>query len=582
MKAVKFADGTFLPIFNTERISVNEGELHQYALQSAFVAIGYSGQYKFASPTESFTKTDLAGNVWTFTLESPSSLRITIVNGNTTIYNSALPSNYDTASGWVYYLTLYEESDNDVTVGFARRRPSAMRSFDLVNSRADGSYIDGVFGNNNFTDDLENILNDPRRVYISMRNNLTTGGSFVSTIGVIKRNSTQTVIDYDYYVAPYNAGQGTSVYAVLPKTTIIDELPPPVPEDTDPYGQLDGESDLTGDTVAIPGDPGLSVTSTGIVGLFSPTSQQMQDLADFMWTDFGGTGTTVEDILSEIVQALKRSISNPLDYVIGLNIIPSQGLSKGASKVIRFGFMSSGVAMPELNSQFFTVDCGTLSFDYLCGNTFLDYAPYSKFSIYLPYIGVKEVDANDFVGHTIGVKYKGDVVTGGLTAFITKDGSVMYQYSGSCALNIPLTADNWGSTISAAINVATAIVGAASMPGAGLAASAAKVGKAAVGATVSNVAANPSLLSPQVSRSGAISGGAGAIGVQRPYVIREAVRFHSTAKFNTLTGYPSYYFRSLADVTGYTVVYDCHLENIPATDGEIREIEQLLAGGVIL
>ena len=353
-------------------------------------------------------------------------------------------------------------------------------------------------------------------------------------------------------------------------------------EPVDPYSEIDGESDIPGDTVAIPGDPALSVTSTGIVGLFSPTAAQMQLLADFMWTDFGGTGTTVEDILSEIVQALKRSISNPLDYVIGLNIIPSQGLSKGSSKVIRFGFVSSGVAMPELNSQFFTVDCGSISFDYLCGNTFLDYAPYSKFSIYLPYIGVKEVDANDFVGHTIGVKYKGDVVTGGLTAFITKDGSVMYQYSGSCALNIPLTADNWGSTISAAINVATAVVGAASIPGAGLAASAAKAGKAAIGATVSNVAANPSLISPQVARSGAISGGAGAIGVQHPYVIREAVRFHSTANFNTLTGYPSYYFRSLADVTGYTVVYDCHLENIPATDGEIREIEQLLEGGVIL
>lgn len=367
---------------------------------------------------------------------------------------------------------------------------------------------------------------------------------------------------------------------IAPWVTLFNANAPAEP--VDPYSEIDGESDLIGDTVAIPGDPALSVTSTGIVGLFSPTSQQMQDLADFMWTDFGGTGTTVEDILGEIVQALKRSISNPLDYVIGLNIIPSQGLSKGSSKVIRFGFMSSGVSMPELNSQFFTVDCGSISFDYLCGNTFLDYAPYSKFSIYLPYIGVKEVDANDFVGHTIGVKYKGDVVTGGLTAFITKDGSVMYQYSGSCALNIPLTADNWGSTISAAINVATAVISAASMPGAGLAASAAKAGKAAVGATVSNVAANPSLLSPQVSRSGAISGGAGAIGVQHPYVIREAVRFHSTSHFNTLTGYPSYYFRSLADVTGYTVVYDCHLENVPATDGEIREIEQLLESGVIL
>lgn len=302
----------------------------------------------------------------------------------------------------------------------------------------------------------------------------------------------------------------------------------------------------------------------------------MQLLADFMWTDFGGTGTTVEDILKEVVEALKRSISNPLDYIIGLNIIPSQGLSVGAAKVVRFGFISSGVSMPQLANQYFTVDCGTLSFDTVCGDTFLDYAPYSKFSIYLPYIGFKDVDPNDFVGHTIGVVYHGDCVTGGVTAYITKDGTVMYQYSGCCALNVPLSADNWGETISAAINVATGIVAAAASGGAAGLAEGALKGAA-------SVAANPSLLSPQVSHSGAVSGGAGCMGVQFPFVIREAVNFHSTAGFNKSTGYPAYYYRKLGDVAGFTTVIDAHLSNIPmATQDEIAEIESLLESGVIL
>lgn len=355
----------------------------------------------------------------------------------------------------------------------------------------------------------------------------------------------------------------------------------PFIEDTDPYSDINGEDeipDLPGgsgtDDISIPQFPGLSATSTGIIGLFAPSAAQMQQLADYMWTDFGGTGTTVEDILSEVVQALKRSISNPLDYVIGLNIIPSQGLSIGASQVIKFGFTSSGVSMPRLSSQYFTVDCGTISFDYLCGNTFLDYAPYSKFSIYLPYIGVKDVDANDFVGHTIGVVYHGDTVTGGVTAYITKDGSVMYQYSGCCALNIPLSADGWGSTISGAVQIATSLVaGAATLGAAGVSLAAAK--------GAASVASNPSMLSPQVSHSGAISGGAGCMGVQYPFVIREAVRFHSTSNFNKVSGYPSYYYRSLGDVEGYTTVFDVHLENISATRGEIAEIERLLKEGVI-
>lgn len=344
----------------------------------------------------------------------------------------------------------------------------------------------------------------------------------------------------------------------------------------DPYADIDGESEIPGGgSVVIPGLPGITATSAGVLGLFAPSTSQMQLLANFMWTDFGGSGTTEVDVLKEIVEALKRAISNPLDYVTGLNIIPSQGLSIGAAQEIRFGFVNSGVSMPRITNQYFTVDCGSLSFDTLCGDTFLDYAPYSKFSIYLPYIGIKDVDANDFVGHTIGVKYHGDVVTGGVTAYITKDGSVMYQYSGCCALNVPLSADSWGATIAGTVQIATSMVaGGVSAGAAGVAAASAS--------GAANVAANPSLLSPQVAHSGAVSGSAGCMAVQYPFVIREAVRFHSTAGFQTVSGYPSYYYRTLSDVSGYTTVVDVHLRNIPATENEIAEIETLLKGGVIL
>lgn len=346
----------------------------------------------------------------------------------------------------------------------------------------------------------------------------------------------------------------------------------------DPYADLpvDGEMDIPGgDVIPIPSLPGLGAVSAGVIGLFAPSPSQMQALANYMWTDFGGTGTTVEDILSEIVEAIKRVIANPLDYVVGLNIIPSQGLSIGSDRTIRFGFTNSGVSMPQLTSQYFVVDCGTLRFDTLCGDTFLDYAPYSKFSIYLPYVGIKEVDANDFVGHTIGVVYHGDVVTGGVTAYVTKDGSVMYQYSGCCALNVPLSADGWGSTIAGAVQIATSLVAG------GFAGGAAGVAESAVKGAAA-AAANPSLLSPKVQHSGAVSGGAGCMGVQTPFVIREAVRFHTTAGMNSVSGYPSFYYKSLGSVSGYTVVLDVHLKGIPATSEEIAEIESLLKSGVVL
>ena len=350
-------------------------------------------------------------------------------------------------------------------------------------------------------------------------------------------------------------------------------------DDTDPYANLPiaGDDPIPdGDSIPEPSLPGLSAASTGIIGLFCPTVAQMQQLADFMWTDFGGQGTTVIDVLEEIVEAIKRAISNPLDYIFGLNIIPSQGLTVGASKVVKFGFVSSGVSMPVLSDHYFIVDCGSITFDVLCNDSFLDYAPYSKFSIYLPYIGFKDIDPNDCVGHTISVKYHGDAITGGLTAYVLKDGNVMYQYSGGCALNVPLSSDNWGATIASAASIATGVISAAASGGA------AGVGLAAAKGAAS-VAANPSLLSPQVMHSGAVSGAPGFMGVQYPFIVREAVNFHSTAGFNKESGYPAYYYKALSEVTGFTTVLDPHINGIPqATQGEIAEIISLLESGVIL
>lgn len=450
-----------------------------------------------------------------------------------------------------------------------------------------------VYGENvpdgyNVTYDLSNCTGDSGNPSLIPMNATITNMSFTPDSGYAF-NSGSCWIDGDGYPS------GTPVQYVFDSETgglrigpISSDITVHVHSYIDPYNNpdnpdlIDGETDIpNADSISVPSLPGIGAVSSGMIGLFNPTASQMQLLADYMWTDFGGTGSTTEDILKEIVQAIKRSISNPLDYVIGLNIIPSQGLSVGSSTSVRFGFVNSNVSMPRLTSQYFVVDCGSLSFDKLCGDTFLDYAPYSKFSLYLPYIGVKEMDANDFVGHTISILYHGDVVTGGVTAYVLKDGSVMYQYSGCCALTVPLNADSWGTTISGAIQIATTLIGGAALSSAGGGFAARRAGvMAATGAA--NIASNPSLLSPQVMRSGAISGGAGCMASQKPFVIREAVRFHTTEGFNTITGYPSYYYRPLSSMHGFTSVLDVHLHGIPGTHEELAEIEDLLKEGVIL
>lgn len=351
----------------------------------------------------------------------------------------------------------------------------------------------------------------------------------------------------------------------------------------DPYEGLDGEEDPESETVTPPGLPTTTAVSAGIIGLFVPNLSQMRDLADFMWTNFGGIGTTTDEILAEIVEALKRSISNPLDYIFGLNIIPSNGLSTGTPKTVRFGYMSSGVSMPTLTNQFFEVDCGSVYFEYEYGGTFLDFAPYSKISLYLPYIGFRDVDANDFIGHTISIKYRCDAVSGACVAFISKDGSVMYQYSGNCACTLPLNSDSWARTIGAVVQAGSAIAGATAVGGAMGGKEAAEAGmKASAITNAASIAGNSSLIAPKVNRVGSLAGSAGLLGVQYPFVVREAPRFHSTDGFNTIAGYPSWYFLSLGSLVGFTKVVNVHLHNINALRDELDEIETLLRGGVIL
>ena len=353
----------------------------------------------------------------------------------------------------------------------------------------------------------------------------------------------------------------------------------------DPYSG-DGTGDIGGADVGVPGLPTLGNVSAGLFSLFAPTAAQMNSLADFLWTDIDFSQVisapdqlsalnAIANIFQEIGEAFKREIANPAKMIFGLSIIPSQGLSIGGAANVKIGFVDTGVAMNVLTNRYFSVDCGGVSISPVCGNTFLDYAPYSKFSIYLPYIGVKPLDANDCVGHTISVKYNCDAVSGGCVCYVLKDGAVYYQYAGNIAMNLPLSSESWATTISAAMNTASQL--AAGIAAGGVAGA----GAAALNAA-SNVAANPSQLSPQIDHSGAVNGAAGYLGVQYPYIIREAVRFPDTAGMNEIKGYPSHYLTKLSNLSGYTEVLECHLENIKATGNELTEIENLLKSGVII
>ena len=51
---------------------------------------------------------------------------------------------------------------------------------------------------------------------------------------------------------------------------------------------------------------------------------------------------------------------------------------------------------------------------------------------------------------------------------------------------------------------------------------------------------------------------------------------------NKLKGYPCNITKRLGDLSGFTMVDDIQLNNVPCTDAEREELESILKGGVIL
>lgn len=327
-----------------------------------------------------------------------------------------------------------------------------------------------------------------------------------------------------------------------------------------------GDFDGTSDDIDIPDLPTISALNTFFT-LFVPTTAQLQSLASFLWSSL------LSSSWQETLDALKKIVSNPMDAMFGMGIVPVSPTIAG-SKDVSIYSLDSGVNMNYAGTQYVAVDCGTLNVNEYWG-AYLDYSPYSKVYISLPYIGTQQLNIDDVMGKAVHVVYHIDLLSGACVAYVKCGASVLYQFIGNCMTNVPITANDWTSTFSAMVNIASSIGGAIATGGASAIGTAAAQG-------VLSTAANAGSLKPNVQKSGSMSSSAGMLGIQTPYLILERPRQAIPASQNKYTGYPSFITGTVGSVTGFTQWENVDLDGVPATDAEKQEIESLLKSGVIL
>lgn len=369
------------------------------------------------------------------------------------------------------------------------------------------------------------------------------------------------------YVSDNNKWFGAYTSTQLPSYFIeIFSGSKPFKPTTDPYAPGDitdkdggnGDFDATSEPVDIPPLPTISATDTGFLTLFNPSLSNIRDLAAYMWAN------PLFD-----VNAYKKILANPMDAILGLSIVPC-AVPASTSKNVTVGNIPTGVSMPVCDSQYLSIDCGSINVNEYWG-AYLDYSPYTKAELYLPYCGIHPIDIDDIMGKAVKVVYHVDILTGACVAYVKCGDSVLYSYIGQCASSIPVSGSDWTNMINGIINASTAIGSMAATGGltAPMAAS-----------TIATTAVNT--IKPSIERSGSLSGTGGIMGNQIPYLILTRPRQALPELQNQFSGYPSFISSYLGDLVGYTEVDSIHLEGISATGAELNEIESILKGGVIL
>lgn len=317
------------------------------------------------------------------------------------------------------------------------------------------------------------------------------------------------------------------------------------------------------DPAEVPALPTLSASNIGFMSVYNPSASNLRALSQFLWSS------------AFDIDSFKKLFSDPMQCIIGLGIVPVRP-TIGGSKNVTFGDIDSGISMSYISSEFVEKDMGFVSIDKLYGS-FMDYNQ-TSIQIYLPYIGFRQLQPDDIIGGSIGVVYHINVIDGGCTAYIRHSSrGVLYQYSGSCIANIPLSAINYSGAIQNAVTAA--INGGAVI--AGIATGAAPVSAMGAAGLVSN-AANLAINSkPQVQRSGSVSGSAGLMGIQRPYIIIERANISVPADMEKFVGNTTNVTMSLNSCSGFTIIDHIRMQDFSCTNDEKTELESILHKGVI-
>lgn len=330
------------------------------------------------------------------------------------------------------------------------------------------------------------------------------------------------------------------------------------------------------DILEQPGEPNeeyASLKGSGFINVYNVTRGNLDNVGKALY------GETLLTFLDNLV-------INPLDFIIGLNIIPYKP-HMNAAVPIKLGRWECSNAVPNglgivangnpLEKQFRTIHFGTL---YLAEmfESYLDYEA-SSFSLYLPFIGEVDIPVSEVMGGSIDVDYTIDFFTGQCVANVLCKKTIplspvnianqysQHSYQGNCAIQVPISHISYSNLVGSLINAASA-----GLKGGTAGAAVSLIGDLAGGG-----------FKPTVQTKGTISANAGFCAILYPYITITRPITAEPESFQEVMGYPSYMDGKLATCQGLCICDDINLSGLTgATDSEINRIKQMCKEGIYI
>lgn len=363
------------------------------------------------------------------------------------------------------------------------------------------------------------------------------------------------------------SGSATQAYTEINPSTFPQELidtltqilTNPIPETKE---QLDNY--LPPENPTDTGD-GSSPTPTVPVGsasalwkIYHPTQAQVDSFGGWLWS-------------SNFIDQILKIFNNPMEAVIGLHKVYATPVDAG-NTTIKVGYLDSQVPSAYIEQQYIEVDCGSVNLSEQFGNVF-DYSPFTDVQLYLPFVGIVPLNVADVMRSTISITYGVDVITGACLAQVEvsrdNNSSILYQYSGNCAVQYPISSGSYMGIVSSIISVAGGVAATVASGGA-----AAPLALGAAGGLL-NAHTN-------VQHSGGFSGNAGAMGGKKPYLIITRPQTKVASNSEMMYGSPTNSYTTIGECEGYIKAEKAHIINVSATDEELAKINELVLSGIIV